>query len=239
MHTFGQGTEFYAAPFDPGHAWQDELERRLPQIVDVGGHERYGHGNNPVKLADVPRKQGAMDWYLDPTAVEDRRADAEAIACGMASEQVVLLLEIAPCGGVRCERAAIPGFVTEYDAKVNACMCAVARKHEHARPERSYVAYLAASPRRSEDAQWPRDLGLADRRQRGSPGRHGAVVPARPHIGSARYRSTAPRPPGHRSVTVRPMRAIASLSLRSRRGTTSWDATGSRTRWVRPSGTAA
>jgi hypothetical protein len=62
------GTEFFAAPFDPSKPWQDELAARLPTIVDNGGHERHGHGNNPVKVQGIARTGGPNDRILEERA---------------------------------------------------------------------------------------------------------------------------------------------------------------------------
>jgi hypothetical protein len=138
---YGMGTEFYSAPFDPSQPWDKELDKRLREVVDNGGHERYGHANNPVAVAGVPRAATANDWYFDESIVAERTADAEAKACGITGHSVVVLLERDSKGTLRCERAAHPTQITEYATKVISCVCGVALKTEHPTQNRSYVAY--------------------------------------------------------------------------------------------------
>jgi len=71
---------------------------------------------------------------------------ADAVRCGMANRHVVLLLERAPGGAVRCEPAALATMVTEYAPKVNACMCAMALQKEHPTTARSYLIYPSPLP---------------------------------------------------------------------------------------------
>jgi hypothetical protein len=143
IEMFGRGTEFYSAPFDPSQPWRAELERRLPQVIDNGGHERFGHANNPIAIPGAAHKPGAGDWYLDSDVNPIAITDADRQACGMADRLVALMLVRDPNGAVRCEPATMPGLITEYSAKVNACMCALAVKTEHPTTERSYVQYAA------------------------------------------------------------------------------------------------
>jgi len=141
IHAFGLGTEFFAAPFDPSQPWEAELARRLPQVRDNGGHERYGHGNNPTQLQGVRRAENATDLLLDDASYVERRLDPETLACGVAAMPVALLLE----PGMRCERAATGRYVTDYSDKVNACMCAIATKREKV-TARTFVMYPSTTP---------------------------------------------------------------------------------------------
>jgi hypothetical protein len=143
---FGLGTEFFAAPFDPSQPWEQELVRRLPTAVDNGGHGRHGHLNNPVQVSGVPREAGTNDWYFEDNAFTDGRAVAEVASCGATDRLIVLMLEGADDGTLSCEPAATPGYVTEYDAKVNSCACAAAVKLEQPTAPRSYVVYPALPP---------------------------------------------------------------------------------------------
>ena len=149
IEMFGRGTEFYSAPFDPSQPWRAELERRLPQVIDNGGHERFGHANNPIAIPGASRKPGSNDWYFEGDVSPIAIADADRQACGMADRLVALMLVRDPNGATRCEPATMPGLITEYSAKVNACMCELALKTEHPTTERSYVEYaavIAAAP---------------------------------------------------------------------------------------------
>ena len=47
---------------------------------------------------------------------------------------------------MRCEPAALATMVTEYDTKVNACMCAMALTKEHPTATRSYLIYPSPLP---------------------------------------------------------------------------------------------
>lgn len=139
----GHGAELYAAPFDTGKPWQAELERRLQQVIPNGhGH----HDHNPAAAAGVTRKDGASDWFFDENSYQNRIAHADAVRCGMANRDVALLLERAPGGALRCEPAVIAHMVTEYDPKVNACMCAMALQKEHPTAPRSYLIYPSPLP---------------------------------------------------------------------------------------------
>lgn len=138
---FALGTEFYSAPFDPAQPWEQELVRRLPTVIDNGGHERYGHLNNPVRVAGVPRAAKATDWYFDDAAIVAGRAATEVLACGAMDRAVVLMLDRADNGATTCETAGAPNYVAEYDARINACACAAAIKLEHPTAKRSYVQY--------------------------------------------------------------------------------------------------
>lgn len=139
----GHGAELYAAPFDTGKPWQAELERRLRQVI-ANGHGHHDH--TPAAAAGVPRKEGASDWFFDEHSYQNRIAHADAVRCGMASRHVAILLERAPGGAVRCEPAAVATMVTEYDPKVNACMCAMALQKEHPTDARSYLIYPSPLP---------------------------------------------------------------------------------------------
>lgn len=138
---FGLGTEFFSAPFDPSQPWERELLRRLPTSTDNGGHDRYGHLNNPVKITGVPRVTGADDLYLEDNAFIEAHATAEALACGATDRSIVLMIDRAEDGALTCEPAATSGYVTEYDAKVNACACAAAVTLEKPTAKRTYVNY--------------------------------------------------------------------------------------------------
>ena len=143
---FAMGTEFYSAPFDPGQPWDQELKKRLPTVTDNGGHGRYGHANNPVPLAGVPRAPGARDWYLDDDAFVEGKAASETKRCSASDRPITLMIDKADNGAVTCETAAAPRYVTEYDAKVNACMCAAAVKLEKPVAKRSYFLYRGQAP---------------------------------------------------------------------------------------------
>jgi hypothetical protein len=118
----GRGTEFYAAAFDTGRPWREELKARLATVVDNGGHERYGHGNNPVEVAGLPR--GAKDLVPDDDD-ELVAGDPEELArrCGLKDLGVAVLLEVQG-GKLRCERFADPSYVTDPDPTLTACACA-------------------------------------------------------------------------------------------------------------------
>ena len=76
------GSEFFAAPFDAGKPWRDELAVRLPTLADNGGHNQHGHMNNPVAIAGVPRgraPKGLKDLILGP-GQEGRASPKEAAA---------------------------------------------------------------------------------------------------------------------------------------------------------------
>jgi len=138
---FAMGTEFYSAAFDPGQPWDQELAKRLPTVVDNGGHERFGHANNPVAVAGATRKPGTADWYLEDDAFVEGKAAGEMKRCGASDRPVALMLDKAETGALTCETAGAPRYVTEYDAKVNACMCAAAVKLEKPTAKRSYFLY--------------------------------------------------------------------------------------------------
>lgn len=140
---FRMGTEFYSAPFDPAAPWEQELAKRLPQVTDNGGHERYGHANNPVAIAGVPRTAGASDWYLDDDASPGLAA-REMKRCNVTDHPVIVLIDKTASGALTCEPAASHRYVTEYDPKITACMCAAAVKLEKPTAKRSYYAYFAA-----------------------------------------------------------------------------------------------
>lgn len=140
---FRMGTEFYSAPYDPAQVWDQELAKRLPEVTDNGGHERYGHANNPVAIAGIPRKAGAADWYLDDDASEGLAA-REMKRCNVTDRPVILMLDKADSGALTCEPAGTHRYLTEYDPKINACMCAAAAKLEKPTAKRSYYAYFAA-----------------------------------------------------------------------------------------------
>ncbi len=143
---FAMGTEFYSAPFDPGQPWDQELAKRLPTVTDNGGHERYGHANNPVPTAGVPRAPTATDWYLDDKAFADGKAAGEARTCGATDRPIAVELDKADGGALTCEIASATRYVTEYDPKVNACMCAAAIKLEKPTANRSYYLYRGQAP---------------------------------------------------------------------------------------------
>lgn len=138
---FGMGTEFYAAPFDPAQPWEQELAKRLTEVIDNGGHGRYGHANNPVEIAGAPRAAGAADWYLDDDAFAAGKAASEAKRCGATDRPVLLLIDKADSGALTCEPAVSARSVSEYDPKVNACMCAAAVAREKPTAKRSWFAY--------------------------------------------------------------------------------------------------
>jgi hypothetical protein len=139
IHAFALGTEFFAAPFDPSQPWEAELARRLPQLHDNGGHNRYGHLNNPTKVAGVRRTPGAQDWLLEDETYVQRPLDGSIVMCGVADLPVALLLDPDP-KGTRCEPASTGRYVTDYSDKVNACVCAIATKREKV-TARTFVMY--------------------------------------------------------------------------------------------------
>lgn len=146
IRLFAMGTEFYSAPFDPGQPWDQELAKRLPTVTDNGGHERYGHANNPVAIAGVPRTAGTADWYVEDDAFVDGKAASEAKRCGASERPIVLMLDKADSGALTCETASAPRYVAEYDPKVNTCMCAAAVKLEKPTAKRSYYMYRGLAP---------------------------------------------------------------------------------------------
>lgn len=138
---FALGTEFFAAPFDPAQPWEQELVRRLPTATDNGGHGQHGHENNPVKVTGVPRERGTNDWYLEDSAFLDGSDPAGGLACGATDRLIAVMIDRAENGALTCEPAATPGYVSEYDATINACMCAAAITREKPTQNRSYYAY--------------------------------------------------------------------------------------------------
>jgi hypothetical protein len=122
----GQGTEFFAAPFDPGQPALQELQRRLPTVVDNGSHEQHGQGNSPVAILGATPGPGAADWLPgDATrlALTPKAEAAIARSCGVVFAPVEVLL--APgAGGPRCEPMADADAWHEINPKVNACVCA-------------------------------------------------------------------------------------------------------------------
>lgn len=121
---FEQGTEFYAAPFDTARPWRDELAARLATVVDNGGHDQYGHLNNPVAVTGVART--TADLVADRDRDLDLGADGTAIAkqCGATGLDLTLLVEASAGGGhAKCERYGDSYYITEPDPAVAACAC--------------------------------------------------------------------------------------------------------------------
>jgi hypothetical protein len=118
-----KGTEFYAAPFDTGKPWREELAHQLASVVDNGGHERYGHANNPVQVTGIAR--GADDLIANRDADQILGADGTAIAqqCGATGLDVSVLVEAGTGGQIRCERYADAAYITESDPAIVACAC--------------------------------------------------------------------------------------------------------------------
>jgi hypothetical protein len=114
----GMGTEFYASGFDTTTPWRDELATRLPTVVDNGGHDQYGHLNNPVEVTGVAR--GAADLVPDRNADRELGADGATIArsCGATGLDLTLLVDRG-----RCERLADSTYITEPDPTIAACAC--------------------------------------------------------------------------------------------------------------------
>lgn len=129
----GLGTEFFAAPFDPGQPALQELARRLPTVVDNGGHEQHGHGNNPVPILGATPGPGAEAWLPgDATRLllTPKAEAAIAKACGVTFAPVEVLL--APgASGARCEALADSDSWREINPKINACVCtAIVKDHK-------------------------------------------------------------------------------------------------------------
>ena len=126
----GLGTEFYAAPYDPEKPWREELPRRLAQVVDNGGHERHGHGNNPVAVAGVKATAASALALVSDTSdpvLPESAMTAAGKACGVGLYSVAVLLD-GGAGAPRCERLADPLYVTDVDPARNACVCAAVLK---------------------------------------------------------------------------------------------------------------
>lgn len=133
----GMGTEFYASGFDTAKPWLDELATRLPTVVDNGGHDQYGHLNNPVEVAGVTR--GATDLVPDRNADRELGSDGTTIAksCGATGLDLTLLLDAG-----RCERLADSTYVTEPDPTIAACACD--RVIGQVKPTSRTIVHLAA-----------------------------------------------------------------------------------------------
>jgi hypothetical protein len=140
----GKGTEFFAAPYDTGRPWREELPRRLATVVDNGGHGQHGHANNPVEIAGIDRAE--PDLVANEDAEIDLGGDGTAIAtsCGMRGMMASLLVEPGASGGkTRCERYADPRYITETDPAIVQCACdAVVAKHT---PKRREVVRLPST----------------------------------------------------------------------------------------------
>lgn len=143
----GLGTEFYAAPFDPAQPALQELARRLPTVVDNGGHEKHGHGNNPVAILGATPGPGADEWLPgDSTrlALTPKAEAAIAKACNVTFAPVEVIL--APgAGGARCEPMADSDSWHEINPKVNACVCAALIK-DHKVEARRHVTIEETQP---------------------------------------------------------------------------------------------
>jgi hypothetical protein len=129
----GLGTEFFAAPFDPAQPALQELALRLPTVVDNGGHEQQGHGNNPVPILGATPGPGAADALPGDSTrlvLPPKAEEAIAKACGVTFAPVEVLLAPSPPGPngaaapPRCEAMADSDSWREINPKVNACVCA-------------------------------------------------------------------------------------------------------------------
>jgi hypothetical protein len=138
----GKGTEFFASGFDTAKPWRDELALQLASVVDNGGHERYGHANNPVPVAGI--KRGTDDLIGEPGDVLDLGADEAAIAqqCGLAGLDASVLVDAGAGGATRCERYADPGMITETDPTILACVCD--KVAANVKPTRRQIVHLDA-----------------------------------------------------------------------------------------------
>jgi hypothetical protein len=131
----GLGTEFFAAPFDPAQPALQELALRLPTVVDNGGDDQQGHGNNPVPILGATPGPGAAEALPgDSTrlALSPRSEAAIAKMCGVTFAPVEVLLAPSPPGPTgsvpRCEAMADSDSWREINPKVNACVCAAISK---------------------------------------------------------------------------------------------------------------
>lgn len=113
------GTEYYAAPFDPTQPFVDEVVARLPRLVDNGGHEQHGHGNNPVAVRGVPLPAG-LDAQVEAAALPaDVAPRATACVAATGQRQGSATLAADATGVVtRCEPGAAGGDAAD------ACVCA-------------------------------------------------------------------------------------------------------------------
>lgn len=136
----GLGTEFFAAPFDPAQPALQELALRLPTVVDNGGHEQHGHGNNPVPILGATPGPGAAEALPGDSTrfvLPPKSEAAIAKACGVTFAPVEVLLAPAPAGAgaaaapPRCEPLADSDSWREINPKVNACVCAaIVKEHK-------------------------------------------------------------------------------------------------------------
>jgi hypothetical protein len=125
LHLDSQGTEFFAAPFNPSAPWREELDRSLRMLKDNGGHGRHGHLNNPVEVAGSKRTSELGDLVLDqadmrpaPQALLDKAA-----ACGADETISQLLVEKTAESAVRCEGIDTGNYAASTDAVAAACLC--------------------------------------------------------------------------------------------------------------------
>lgn len=121
----GQGTEFFAAPFDSSAPWQEELHRSLRRLRDNGGHGQHGHLNNPIDVPGTKRSSELGDWVADeadhldaPKALLDKAA-----SCGLARGQAQLLVQETADGATRCEGTETVAGSTTSAAKTASCLC--------------------------------------------------------------------------------------------------------------------
>ena len=115
----GQGTEFFAAPFDPSQPWNIELAKRLGELIDNGGHVRHGHANNPVAPQNVvERAEGARDFYGTAwRGAEDLPADMAATCNADAGPAIVLADQ------TRCEPFPTTQLLTGVTDDALECVC--------------------------------------------------------------------------------------------------------------------
>jgi hypothetical protein len=123
-----QGTEFYSAAFDPGEPWREELARRLPTVVDNGGHEQHGHGNNPVPIQGAKPSAAAKDWLEteDNALPLSHEREADLITSCKVEGALELRLAAGDGGAPRCE--AVSGGFRNADPAAAACVCAALSK---------------------------------------------------------------------------------------------------------------
>lgn len=162
----GLGTEFFAAPFDPGQPPLQELALRLPTVVDNGGHDQHGHGNNPVPILGAtpgPTAQDALPGDSTRLTLSPKSEAAIAKQCGVTYAPVEVLLApaapVVPAAAAssaasgaaaaampRCEPLADSDSWREINPKVNACVCAAILKEHKTLPGRRHVVVEETQP---------------------------------------------------------------------------------------------
>ncbi|MEZ4361588.1 MAG: hypothetical protein R3B48_15480 [Kofleriaceae bacterium] len=142
-----QGTEFYAAPFDPGAPWREELVRRLPTVVDNGGHGQHGHGNNPIAIQGAPPGRAAAEWLSTDDNMLQLTPEQQTAIANSCDLQDAVELRVGPgeagAPGPRCE--AVNGSFLAPPPAVAACVCAAATAGLAVRARR-HVAIAGRTP---------------------------------------------------------------------------------------------